>query len=155
MIWATVSSWSCFCWLYRVSPSSAAKNIISLILVLTIWWGPCVETSLVLLEEVLFYDQCAHLYLYVWRKNGDGSHLQARVLIAVWGSKQMAWQRRVRRTIGMWVNGFSQGFPEFFTYWKQFICIFLFLAYINLRLESISSLIWRESYTCKGGMYKL
>jgi len=38
MIWATVSSWSCFCWLYRASPSLAAKNIISLILVLTIWW---------------------------------------------------------------------------------------------------------------------
>ena len=35
MIWATVSSWSCFCWLYKASPSLAAKNIISLILVLT------------------------------------------------------------------------------------------------------------------------
>ena len=38
MIWATVSSWSCFCWLYRASPSLAAKNIINLISVLTIWW---------------------------------------------------------------------------------------------------------------------
>ena len=28
MIWATVSSWSSFCWLYRASPSLAAKNII-------------------------------------------------------------------------------------------------------------------------------
>ena len=28
MIWATVSSWSCVCWLYRVSPSLAAKKII-------------------------------------------------------------------------------------------------------------------------------
>ena len=28
MIWATVSSWSCFCWLYRASPSLAAKTII-------------------------------------------------------------------------------------------------------------------------------
>ena len=42
MIWATVSSWSCFCWLYRASPSLAAKNTINLILVLTIWWCPCV-----------------------------------------------------------------------------------------------------------------
>ena len=50
MIWATVSSWSCFCWLYRVSPSLAAKNIINLILVLTIWWCACVESSLVFLE---------------------------------------------------------------------------------------------------------
>ena len=34
VIWATVSSLCC--WLYRASPSSAAKNIINLILVLTI-----------------------------------------------------------------------------------------------------------------------
>ena len=26
MIWATVSSWSCFCWLFRASPSLAAKQ---------------------------------------------------------------------------------------------------------------------------------
>ena len=58
MIWATVSSQSCFCWLYRASPSLAAKNIISLISVLTIWWYPCVESSLVLLEEGVCYDQC-------------------------------------------------------------------------------------------------
>ena len=61
MIWATVSSWSCFCWLYRASPSLAAKNIINLILVLTLWWCPCVESSLVLLEEGVCYDQCVLL----------------------------------------------------------------------------------------------
>ena len=61
MIWATVSFWSCFCWLYRVSPSLAAKNIISLILVLTMWWCPCVESSLVFLEEGVCYDQCVLL----------------------------------------------------------------------------------------------
>ena len=41
MIWATLSSRSCFCWLYRVSPSLTAKNIINLISVLNIWWCPC------------------------------------------------------------------------------------------------------------------
>ena len=46
MIWATVSSWSCFCWLYRASLSLGGKNIISLILVLTIWWCPCVDLLL-------------------------------------------------------------------------------------------------------------
>ena len=61
MIWATVSSQSCFCWLYRASPSLAAKDIISLTLVLTIWWCPCVESSLVLLEEGVCYDQCIFL----------------------------------------------------------------------------------------------
>ena len=58
MIWATVSSQSCFCWLYRASPSLAAKNIINLILVLTIWWCPCIQSSLLLLEEGVCYDQC-------------------------------------------------------------------------------------------------
>ena len=43
-----------FCWLYRISPSLAAKNILNLISVLTIWWCPCVESSLVLLEERVF-----------------------------------------------------------------------------------------------------
>ena len=61
MIWATVSSQSYFCWLYRASPSSAAKNIINLISPLTVWWCPCVESSLMLLEEGVCYDQCVLL----------------------------------------------------------------------------------------------
>ena len=57
MIWATVSSLSCFFfWLYRASPCLAAKNIINLSSVLTIWWCPCVKSSLVLLEEGVCYD---------------------------------------------------------------------------------------------------
>ena len=55
MIWATVSSWSCFCWLYRASLSSAAKNTINLTLGLTICWCPCVELSIVLLEKDVCY----------------------------------------------------------------------------------------------------
>ena len=61
MIWATVSSWSCLCWLYRASPSLTVKNIISLISVLPIWWCPCVECSPVLLEKGVCYDQCIFL----------------------------------------------------------------------------------------------
>ena len=61
MIWATVSSQSCFCWLYRTSPSLTAENIINLISVLTISWCPCVESSLVLLEAGVCYDQCVLL----------------------------------------------------------------------------------------------
>ena len=57
MIWVTVSSRSCFCWLYRASPSLAAKNIINLISVLTIWWCSFVKSSLMLLEEGICYDQ--------------------------------------------------------------------------------------------------
>ena len=47
MIWATVSSQSCFCWLYRASPSLASNNITNLILVLTIWWHPRVFSCVV------------------------------------------------------------------------------------------------------------
>ena len=65
MIWATVSFRSCFSRLYRTSPSLDAKNIISLISVLTIWWCPCVESSLVLLEEGVCYDQCV-LFAKLW-----------------------------------------------------------------------------------------
>ena len=57
MIWATVSSRSCFCWLYRASSSLAAKNIINLISELTIWCCSWVESSLVLSEEGVSYDQ--------------------------------------------------------------------------------------------------
>ena len=61
MIWATVSSWSCFCWLYRASPSSVAENVVSLIWVLTIWWCPCEELSLALSEKGVCYAQCVIL----------------------------------------------------------------------------------------------
>ena len=47
VIWVRVSSQSCFCWLYRASPSSVAKKIINLILVLTILWCSCIELSCV------------------------------------------------------------------------------------------------------------
>ena len=58
MIWATVSSRSSFCWLYKSSASLAAKNITNLVLVLTILWCPQVESSLILLEEGVCSDQC-------------------------------------------------------------------------------------------------
>ena len=66
MVWATFSSQSCFCWLFRASPSLAAKNIINLISVLTIWWCPCVESPLLLLEEGVCYDQRILLAELYW-----------------------------------------------------------------------------------------
>ena len=65
MIWATISS-SCFCWLYTASPSLAAKNVINLILELTIWWCPCVESSFVLLEDSVCYYQSVLLAKLCW-----------------------------------------------------------------------------------------
>ena len=78
MIWDTVSSWS-FCWLYRASPSSATKNIINLISVLTIWWCPCVESSLVLLEDDVCYDQCV-LLISILKKISPGCSLEGMTL---------------------------------------------------------------------------
>ena len=66
MIWATVSSGSCFYWLYRVSPSLATKNIISMILVLIIWWYLCIDLSLVLLGKGVCYDQYVLLAELCW-----------------------------------------------------------------------------------------
>ena len=62
MIWATVSSQSCFGWLYRPSLSLTIKNIVNLISVLTIWSYPCVESFLVLLQEDICYNLqlCSH-----------------------------------------------------------------------------------------------
>ena len=48
LVFLTVWSFSVF----------SAENIINMISVLTIWWYPSVESSLVLLEEVVCYDQC-------------------------------------------------------------------------------------------------
>ena len=59
MIWATVSSLSHFCWLYRTSPPSAAKNIINLISVLTIWWCPCVVFSCVVGRGCFLWPVCS------------------------------------------------------------------------------------------------
>ena len=61
MIGAAVSSRSCFCQLFIASPSLAAKNIISLILELTVWCCPRVKLSFVLLERSVCYDQCVLL----------------------------------------------------------------------------------------------
>ena len=61
MIWATVSSRSCFYWPYRASLFLAAKNINNLNFVLTIWWCTYVESSLVFLEKCVCYNQCVLL----------------------------------------------------------------------------------------------
>ena len=53
MTWATVNSESSLCWQHRPSPSLAAKNIINLILVLTIWWFPSVESFLCCWKRVV------------------------------------------------------------------------------------------------------
>ena len=65
MIWATVNSQFCFCWLHRASPALAEKNIISLTLVLTIWWCPCTHGHLLCcwrrlfaMTSVFFWENC-------------------------------------------------------------------------------------------------
>ena len=64
MIWATVSSRSCFCWQYKAA-SLTAKNILSLILVLIfvlmilIWWCPWVVISYVVGRGCLLWPVCS------------------------------------------------------------------------------------------------
>ena len=64
MIWATVSYRSCFCWLCTASPFSATKNAINLIWVLTIWWCPCVKSSLIFWKRVF-----AITSVFSWQQN--------------------------------------------------------------------------------------
>ena len=59
MIWGTVCFWSCFCWLYRASPSLVAKNIINLILLLTIWWYLWRIVSCVVRKGCLLWLVCS------------------------------------------------------------------------------------------------
>ena len=59
MIQAIVSSSSCFCWLCRASPSLAAKNIVSLILILTIWWCPSESHLLSSWKRVFAMTACS------------------------------------------------------------------------------------------------
>ena len=54
--WDIVGSRSYFCWLYRAAPSLGAKNIIIMILVLTVWWCLYLESCVV--GENVCYDQC-------------------------------------------------------------------------------------------------
>ena len=59
MIWATVSSWSGFCWRYRASPYLAAKNNFGVDhMVMSIWW------CLVLLDNV-----CAMTSVFSWQNS--------------------------------------------------------------------------------------
>ena len=77
-----VSSRSYFFWLYRSSSSSATKNIINLILVLTIWWCPWAELSLVLLEEGIYYDQHNVLAILNSSAVNTGVHVSSSIMIS-------------------------------------------------------------------------
>ena len=54
IIWTTVRSMSCFCLLYRASPSLAAKNIINLISLLTTFMSICRVVSCVVKRMLLW-----------------------------------------------------------------------------------------------------
>ena len=54
MIWATVSLFLLTLYSFSIF---GYKNVINLILVLTIWWCPCVKSSLVMLKKGACYNQ--------------------------------------------------------------------------------------------------
>ena len=60
MIWATLSSRSCFCWLYRTSPSLAAKNMINLIFDINhLVTSMCRVVSWVVAKGYLLWPDCS------------------------------------------------------------------------------------------------
>ena len=90
MMRAPVSSRSCFSWLYRASPSSVTKNIINLILVLTIWWCSCVESSLVLLGKDDCYDQHVDRTLLAFQFSSVQSLSRVRLSATPWITARQA-----------------------------------------------------------------
>ena len=95
MIWATVSSRSCFCRLCRASPSLAAKNIINLISVLTIWRCPCAESSLALLGEGVCYDLTPKKRCCFHHR---GLECKSRKSIDTWSNRQIwPWSTKQSR----------------------------------------------------------
>ena len=102
IIWATVSSRPCFCWLYRASPSSVAKNIINLISVLTIWWCSYVEPYSVWLEKGVCSEQCvllakllAFALLHFAFQGQICLLLQVSLDFPLWHSNPLWWERRL------------------------------------------------------------
>ena len=107
MTWATVSSQFCFCWLYRASSSLAAKNIINLILVSTIWWCPCVESSLVLLPEGVCYDQgifLAGFNQWIGKTPGEGHSNPLQYSCLENSMDREAWWATVHRVAESWTR---------------------------------------------------
>ena len=91
MIWAS-QLWVLFCWLYTASLSLATKNVINLILVFTIWWCPCVKSSLLLLRKSVCYDHWVlwqHLY-YACFTSERNSFLETLCLVAFM-SHHLTW----------------------------------------------------------------
>ena len=113
MIWATVSSQFCFCWLYRAFPSLATKNIINLISVLTIWWCPCVESSLVFLEEGVCYDQCILL-----------AKLLAFACFILYSKAKLACYCRYLLILRIWlIFSVLSIFPFFLTWYTEHVLV--------------------------------
>ena len=72
--------------------SSPAKNIINLISVLTVWWCPCAEWSLILKEKVACYDTVC---------SGSGGHVYTCVadyVVTVVQSLSPVWLFATPRT---------------------------------------------------------
>ena len=136
MIWATVSSQSCFCWLYRASPSLAAKNIISLILVLTIWWCPCVVFSCAvgrgcllwpmysLVKTLLAFDQLPFVFQgQIWPLLPTFA-FQSPIMkrTSVWGVSSRSLVGLHRTIAFQLLQHYSLGHrPELLWYWMAFL----------------------------------
>ena len=83
MIWGTVSSWSCFCWLYRASPSLADFGVDHLVM------SMCRVFSCVVGRECLLWP------VHSLGKTLLAFHLLRKYLLRTWQhSKESACSRR-------------------------------------------------------------
>ena len=138
MIWATVSSWSCFCWLYRASPSLAAKNIIQF------WYWPSgdVHAWSFLLGAVLIMASCTVSLTSVRSSLGTLSDLIPWIYLSL----PLYDHKGFELSHTCW--------PSDFPYFLQFKTLFRELK-INdeipesLRKSQVSLIIWPDSLQMK------
>ena len=107
MIWATASFWSCFCWLYKASPSLAAKNISPLRRLLRVPWTARRSNQWILkeispeysLEGLMLKLKLQYFGHLMWRADSFENSLML--------GKIESGSRRGRQRI-RWLNGITE-----------------------------------------------
>ena len=135
MIWATVSSRSCFCWLSRASPSSAAKNIINLISVLTICQCPYVSDVHMSVMSICRVFSCVVGGCLLWPVCSLGKTLLAFALLHFVSKAKFACYSRCFLTSYLCIS---------FTYFFLLECSIFFslICRSSLFLKDISLHLW-------------